>query len=431
VAYYFNILTPISTPANVLAVPLCVLVLISNLLSLLLACWVPSISVLFNHAGWFCMEIIRVTSEWFAHWPAAYYYIPAPAWFTIVLYYAVLLALVTGWLFRPLHRAWKLGVLSAVILIWGSMFCRQLPVTRLFVLPVHGGTAIYCDAFGSKKDLLIDPGSTNSVQFLTKPFLRAQGVNRAPPLVLTHGDIHHVGGVEPFRQAFPLDHIFTSPLRYRSTPYRRILARLASIKGLLSPIARDDNLAGWTVLHPSSTDRFPRADDGPLVLIADLRGTRVLLLSDLGSAGQKTLLERTPDLRADIVVAGLPSADEPLSDALLNAIDPHLIIISDSEFPISERASPKLRARLQRSKWAVLYTRATGSVAVNFGQGEWNLRTMSGLKLDSRQPNLAEAISKFTADDTSMAAAPKDFGHPPEQEFPPHNQETSEEAPEM
>jgi len=69
VAYYFNILTPVSTPANVLAVPLCVLVLISNLISLVFASWCPGVAELFNYAGWFCMEAIRVTSHWFANWP--------------------------------------------------------------------------------------------------------------------------------------------------------------------------------------------------------------------------------------------------------------------------------------------------------------------------------------------------------------------------
>src|SRR5262249_28023233 len=41
VAYYFNIVTPVSTPANLFAVPLCGLVLICNLTSLLLAGWLP------------------------------------------------------------------------------------------------------------------------------------------------------------------------------------------------------------------------------------------------------------------------------------------------------------------------------------------------------------------------------------------------------
>ena len=81
-------MTPVSTPANVLAVPLCALVLISNLASLLLAGWFPAAAELFNHAGWFLMEIIRVSSHWFANWPGAYFYVPEPSLFTIGLYYA-------------------------------------------------------------------------------------------------------------------------------------------------------------------------------------------------------------------------------------------------------------------------------------------------------------------------------------------------------
>jgi len=142
----------------------------------------------------------------------------------------------------------------------------------------------------------------------------------------------------------------TSPVRFRSIAYRRMMERLGKAPELLGTICRDEVLGDWTVLHPAPSDRFPRADDGAVVLRASLHGTRLLLLSDLGRAGQNALLERTPDLRADIVVAGLPAIGEPLCEALIDAIQPRLIIISDSEFPASERASPKLRARLEQGK---------------------------------------------------------------------------------
>lgn len=385
VAYYFNVLTPVSTPANILAVPLCVLVLISNLISLILVSWFPAAAVLFNQAAWFCMELIRITSRWFADWPAAYYYCAAPSWSGIVLYYVLLLALVSGWLFRPAWRGLKLAGLSAAILVWEINFCQQLPVTRLTILPVHGGTCIYCDALGSKNDLLVDTGSTNSVAFLTKPFLRAQGVNRSPPVLLTHGDLHHLGGIEPFCQLFDVPWVYTSPVRFRSAPCRRIVARLDQSPGFIHPTSRGDLVRDWTVLHPNGDDRFGRADDGAIVLSGSVRGTRVLLLSDLGRAGQKALLERTPDLRADIVIAGLPAADEPLSDELLRAIQPQLIIVSDSEFPISERASPKLRQRLRQTGLPVLYTQDSGALTLEFRHRGWQLRAMNGTRLASSQ----------------------------------------------
>ena len=381
-------MTPVSTPANVLAVPLCGLVLISNLASLLLAGWFPAAAILFNHAGWFMMEIIRVCSHWFANWPWAYFYVPAPSLFTSGLYYAVLLGVCTGWLLQPKLRAWKFAALAAGLCIWGAQYWQARSVTRLTILPANGGMAIHFDAPGTSNDLLVDCGATNSVQSLTKPFLRAQGVNRLPVLLLTHGDLRHIGGAELVAQLFSLRKLCVSPIRFRSPVYRRILKDYSATPEKLRTVSRDDQVGCWTVLHPQPDDRFSQADDNALVLSAVIGGQRVLLLSDLGRPGQDALLERTPDLRADIVVTGLPVQREALSDALLDAIQPTVIIVVDSEFPPAERASPKLRERLARRKVPVLYTRSTGSATIEWRKGNWGVRTMSGIRIDSRHPTL-------------------------------------------
>ena len=63
---YLHVLTPVSTLANVVAVPLCGLALGSDLAGLLAAGWFPAAAECFNHAGWFLMECIRVSSHWFS-----------------------------------------------------------------------------------------------------------------------------------------------------------------------------------------------------------------------------------------------------------------------------------------------------------------------------------------------------------------------------
>jgi len=388
VAYYFNIVTPVSTPANVLAVPACALGLISNLASLLLAGWFPAAAELFNHAGWFVMEVIRVSSHWFANWPWAYFSVPAPSLFTTGLYYAVLLGVCTGWLLQPKLRAWKLAALAAGLCIWSAQYWQARSVTRVTILPANGGMAINFDAPGRSNDLLVDCGATNSVQSLTKPFLRAQGVNRLPALLLTHGDLRHVGGAELVANLFSVQKLCVSPVRFRSPVYRRILKDYEGKPEKLRTVSRNDQLGCWTVLHPEPGDRFTQADDNALVLSAVIGGQRVLLLSDLGRPGQDALLERTSDLRADIVVTGLPVQHEALSDALLDAIQPRVIIVADSEFPATERASPALRARLARRKVPVLYTRATGAATIEWRKGNWEVRTMSGLRVGNRNPIL-------------------------------------------
>ena len=379
VAYYFHILTPVSTPANVVAVPLCGLVLISNLASLLLITWVPAAAVLFNHAGWFAMECIRTTSQWFTHWPISHVYVPAPSFLASTLYYSLLVGFSSGWLLKPGRYWWKWSAATVAALVWVWGLFQEAACTRLTILSVNGGTAVYCDAPGRSNDLLIDCGPSNSVQWVTKPFLRAQGLNQLPAFVLSHGDIHHVGGATWIADQFDVRQVCTSELRFRSAPYRQALNRFQSFPGLVRTVHRGDQIGAWTVLHPTPEDHFTRADDAALVLRATLHGTRLLLLSDLGRAGQRSLLDRTPDLRADIVVSGLPATGEALGDALLEAIQPRLIVISDSEFPVSERANQQLRERLARKNIPLIFTRWTGAATLEFNSSGWKIRTIAGL----------------------------------------------------
>jgi competence protein ComEC len=390
VAYYFNIVTPVSTPANLLAVPLCALVLISNLASLLLAGWFPLATELFNHAGWGLMECIRVSSEWFAKLPAAYYYVSAPSLVATVLYYFALLAIVTGWLFVERARRWKIAGFGLALACWFWQVWHQAALTQLTVLPVGGAAALYLDAPRTADDLLIDCGNANSAESTTKTFLRSQGVNGLSNLVLTHGDVRHVGGAEIIEDLFTVKHAWISPVRFRSSPYRQVVESLGRSPGRLKTLSRGEKLGCWSVLHPGPEDHFPQADDNAMVLLGVFGTNRVLLLSDLGRSGQRALMDRTADLHADIVVAGLPDDGEPLSDGLLDSIRPRVMVITDSEFPARERVTQKLRERLERRNVPVLYTRTCRAVTVQFRKGGWSVRAMDGTKVTSQELHAAK-----------------------------------------
>lgn len=358
VAYYFHIITPVSTIANVLAVPLCVLVLASNLISLVLAAWFPFGAGVFNHIGWFLMECIRVSSHWFANWPGAYAYVPMPSRFTMAVYYAVLLAVLTGWLFESKRRAWKIGGLVLLAAVWCGNWLHERPATQITVLPLSGGSAVYCDNAGVKNDVLIDCGNIRPVDFVIKPYLRAQGVNALPGLALTVGTAQQVGGFQKLEGLMPIKKVAASAVKFRSSAYRDILQELEKSPDRLQLLDCGDSFANWTALYPPGTSRFTQADSDALVLRGEFQGTRVLLLSDLAREGQRELLERNADLQADIVVAGLPEQGEPLSNALLKAIQPKLIVVADSDFPVPRRANRALQSRLERSGVPVIYTRS-------------------------------------------------------------------------
>ena len=89
------------------------------------------------------------------------------------------------------------------------------------------------------------------------------------------------------------------------------------------------------------------------------------------------------DLRADVVVSGLPDRGEPLCDALLDAIHARLIVITDSEYPATRRAGAALLERLERRKTPVIYTRTGGSVEISVKESGWEARAMDGRRVCS------------------------------------------------
>jgi competence protein ComEC len=376
-AYYFNIFTPVSTPANLLAVPACALVLACNFLSLIFAAWLPAVAELFNHSGWFLMDGIRVASSWCAGWPGAFQYVAAPTWFGIGAYYFFLLALVTGWLWRG-QRLLKIS--GAVILLgaWAVNFYANVTTTHLTVLPLGPGSATFCDAPGAATDALIDCGNEVPADYTLKPFLRSHGVDRLPRLLLTHGDSARVGGAARIIELFAPEEVLTSHAPSRSPVYRQVIAQLERDQRTWHKVARSDHFGSWLVLHPERAEKFPEADDNAVVLMGIFQGVRVLLLSDLGVAGQAALLARQGDLQAEVVVLGIPQHGEPMNNVLLNAINPRLIIVTDAETPPARRASAAVRERLGKWGVPVVYLRQTGAAKLDITGGSWRVETMDG-----------------------------------------------------
>ncbi|HLX71200.1 MAG TPA: ComEC/Rec2 family competence protein [Verrucomicrobiae bacterium] len=378
VAYYFHIITPISPIANIVAVPLCVLVLASNLISLSLVAWFPSGAVLFNHIGWTLMHWIDVTSRWFASWPHAYAYVPMPSLFIIIAYYAVLLAVLTGWLFQPNRRAWKIAGLALLVAVSCGQWLYQRSATHITVLPLGKGNIIYCDSPGSNK-ALIDCGDEKTIEFVTKPYLRAQGVNSLPQLALTVGAAEQVDGFGKLNESIPIEKVLASAIKFRSPEYRDIMQLLDKTPTRRQVMDCGNASGNWTMLYPPRTNHFPRADDNAMVLRGDFQGTHVLLLSNLGRTGQSELVGRNSDLRADIVIAGLAEQGEPLSPALLDAIQPKLIVVTDLKRYAAERGgSHELKDRLERRGIPVLYVRDTSAVNIVLRKNRWEAKSQDG-----------------------------------------------------
>ena len=274
--------------------------------------------MLFNYSAWFFMVAMTWVSVAFTKLPGAYFYLPEPSVAAIVIYYAVVLAAFSGWFKTARRQAFGAVILAVVAAgcLWQWQSSRA--ETGLAVLPLDGGHAVYVDAPGRRNDWLINCGGKNAATGSFKDYLRGQGVNFVPRLVLADGNTRNCGGAPLLNQLFGIGEIWTSDVTFRSPAYREAVAGLP---GPAHKILKPGQTNGcWRVLFPPATPNGAelRAEDAPLVLLGTFHGTRVLLLSELSRDGQSQLLAQTNagDLRADIVVAGLPDQGEPLCNDL-------------------------------------------------------------------------------------------------------------------
>ncbi len=89
-------------------------------------------------------------------------------------------------------------------------------------------------------------------------------------------------------------------------------------------------------------------------------------------------MQRHPELRAEMILAGLPARDEPLCEPLLDQLQPRLIIVMDAAAPATRRAPSALRARLARRGIPIIYCRDAGSVTLEIAPSSWRIADASG-----------------------------------------------------
>lgn len=372
-AHYFHLFSPGTLLANLMLLPCAGAALASALASLVTGAWWPWLSEVFNHGAWFWMHRMMDISRGVAALPGAFRHVPSPSQALLAVYYGTFLLVALGW-FRAARLRWLL-MGSGTLLV--ALFLRQIHIRHssasMTVLPLDGGMAVHVKAPDADRPMLVDCGNLNAFEAVVADFLHARGEDRIQALVLTHGEVRHMGAASQLLEQFPAPTLGLSTVRFRSGPYRALLNQPLPGRVEVVRLQCGDQFAGWEILHPPSGLTVRLADEGALVLRGQIRGNTILLLSDLNRHGQRMLMEENDpgQLRANIVVTGLPGEGEPLINDLLLRVQPELIIIGDDDRPANRRAPPGLLVRLQESGASVLSTRETGAVQVEFDDRGW------------------------------------------------------------
>ena len=378
VAYYFNLTTPVTLLANLVAVPLSSIALCASMFSLFLP-----FQPISNVVGWAFMHLTMEVTSWFQYFPLGYFYVTKPNWAFFLLYYSLLVAIATKVLWLESTRRWAISAVSGLAALWLAVSLSARPAAQITFLPA-AGTPIYIDMPGKSEDLLVDCSNERDAEYTVIRWLRSRGIGSLRNLLLTHGDINHVGGFFRMHTEFLPARIFTSSARSRSPTYRKVQEALEPLGERAVAITQGSSVGGWRILHPARAHHFSRADDNSTVLYREIAGLKVLILGDLGTLGQRMLMEHEPRLRADLVLTGLPENGEPLLDELVQQLAPKAILVGTTRFPASARGPKALRARLKQTGANIFFLDEEGAVTLTWKQGHCLIESATGSRVEIR-----------------------------------------------
>jgi competence protein ComEC len=219
VAWYYNLLSPVSIPVNILAVPLTGLIMVLGILATFLGLlWLP-LAALVNVSTGVVLDIFLAVVGFFQNLPGAVIYLSTPPVLLAAVWYAGLLAAVKMYsgrcgeaVVQRIKRWAPVGTALAVVLllIWWP-FNRERELTVHFI-DVGQGDSILVQTPGGK-NMLIDTGGrpgefntgTGTGDQVVEPYLRKIGVQRIDILVLTHPHEDHSGGAVSLVKRFPVE----------------------------------------------------------------------------------------------------------------------------------------------------------------------------------------------------------------------------------
>lgn len=378
VALYFNLWTPVSLLANLVLVPMAGITMASSFMALLAAPLFPWLASIANSSAWFWMSGMIWFCEKASETPGAYFEVPCPSRALCFLYYIVL----GTWVIAATLRTKAIVVGLCITLTFSSIamdLWKRGQQTTVTFLPIPNGDAIFIDAPGRKHDWLIDGGPSWCASRLLDPYLvnlpmTAQFENH----LLTHGDKQHIEVLSTLIEGSSPRRIVISPMKFRSTFYRDLIALLQSKGHYIETLAAPQSVDRWEILYPYTHSKPSPADDAAIVLMGDFNGIKILLLSDLDRAVQKELLNDRPTLEVDVICLNLPSKMEAPNQYVLRQLNPQAIIVTGSESAKGDRWVTALRNSLASSQTSVFFTGTDGTITLVINHSGVQLTSIYG-----------------------------------------------------
>ena len=213
---------------------------------------------------------------------------------------------------------------------------------EVHILDIGKADAIFLCADGVT--MLIDAGYPSNADTVIA-YLKAQSVSKLDYVIMTHGDIDHVGGMADVLREFAVGQMFISPKKEKSDAYAAMVAAVKEKNiSCISPEVGAQYTFGngsFTVLAPGPKALKEGSDNDASIAIRLVYGERsFLLMGDALSTTEKELIDSSYTIRADVLKTGHHGKSDATNKKFLKAVQPKYAVICCGRTEDGEEGTP-------------------------------------------------------------------------------------------
>jgi len=348
--HYFEI-SFISIAANLVYIPLFSFVYLPGLYLLfivqLLFGRVPPIVVnLFGQLITFSNRLIGNLSSY-----SMLHFVPGrPNWLMIIVYISVIITIFFVWeTVLSGKKKRPLIVLFCFLLLIQPSWNWLNPTGEVTMIDVGQGDSIFIHLPNGQGNYLIDTGGTLGFpgenwrkrakpyevgRDVVVPYLKGIGVTKLDKLILTHGDMDHIGGAFSIMKEIKIKQIIMPSVSEPSETEMNIIKE-ANRRGIL--VTKVSSGMQWKskdsffyVLSPEKNYTGER-NGGSVTIYAKIGGLKWFFGGDLDQEGELKVIKKYPQLMIDVLKAGHHGSRTSSAEAFINQIKPKVALISAGE----------------------------------------------------------------------------------------------------
>ncbi|NLV22825.1 MAG: DNA internalization-related competence protein ComEC/Rec2 [Syntrophomonadaceae bacterium] len=389
IAYYFNILTPVSIITNILVSYISGAAVIIGFIALFLAPFIPFLATLFLYPAGFCTEVILFIVNWVQYLPGGYIWVATPGVILIVLYYAGIVAGVYALGPRPYRQlvypaAGVMLLFIVVLLIPAGFYNRGM--LEVDFIDVGQGDAILIKT-PQGKFILLDGGGSNFYDVgdtTVLPYLHRRGIRSLRMIINSHPDNDHLQGLESVAKETPVGLIAVPQNLLDAEEYRPLKQTAQRRKipwhGLSAgqEIKLEEGVS-IKILHPGG-DAYKQnnCNNQSVVLRISYQKFSLLLTGDIEKEAMQSLLDQGFITATTVVKVPHHGSKGSLVPEFYDRLNARYAIISVGSNNLFGHPNPAILSMLKQANTKILRTDQNGAVIILTDGRQLQIRPKQG-----------------------------------------------------